>query len=242
MPRKSAMSYETQGDTFAKQLTAIMKERGETQTSIAAKITDMGLPIQRQTISLYMNGQSKPDTDRLAMLAKALNVSSDWLLGLSTVSSPDTNIRAVCNMTGIDQEIVKHLVEWHSKEYSDDEVDPILEFNTLFCNPAKLWNLLLCVYNHSINIDLLCYLRSKIADEQQHFYSEDKGWERPQYAKDLLEEVLELEKEIRYARFDAIDTFTSIFDGVQGTKNLEHEVSDLLDKFYGLELDDSEEI
>ncbi len=82
MPRKAVPAYETENDVFPKRLKEIMKERGENQTSLAKKITEQYVTIQRQTISLYMNGQSKPDTERLTAIAKVLNISADWLLGL----------------------------------------------------------------------------------------------------------------------------------------------------------------
>ena len=83
MPRKSVPACESEKSIFAKRLTKAMKECGENQTTLAEKITSQYVTIQRQTISLYMNGQSKPDTERLAAIARVLNVSADWLLGLS---------------------------------------------------------------------------------------------------------------------------------------------------------------
>lgn len=82
MPRKSAATYETENAIFATRLRAAIKDRGETQQSLADKISHY-VPIQRQTISLYMSGQSKPDTERLTAIARVLDISADWLLGLS---------------------------------------------------------------------------------------------------------------------------------------------------------------
>lgn len=98
MPRNTATAYETENSIFAKRLTAAMKERGETQTSLAEKITLRYITIQRQTISLYMNGQSKPDTERLTAIARVLDVSSDWLLGLSDDKEMSSKFPAVNQM------------------------------------------------------------------------------------------------------------------------------------------------
>lgn len=95
MPRKNAPSYETSNSIFAKRLTEAMKDQGENQTTLAEKITAQYVTIQRQTISLYMNGQSKPDTERLTALAKVLNVSADWLLGLSDYKRTENNEKSV---------------------------------------------------------------------------------------------------------------------------------------------------
>ena len=56
--------------------------------------------VQRQTISLYTIGQSKPDTDRLTAIAGALGVSADYLLGISDIESPDATTRNICEKTG----------------------------------------------------------------------------------------------------------------------------------------------
>lgn len=109
MPRKSEFAYKTENSVFATRLREIMKERGENQTSLADKITSQYVTIQRQTISLYMNGQSKPDTERLTAIAKVLNISVDWLLGLSEVKSTDYEVRQVCNYTGLSQVAVERL-------------------------------------------------------------------------------------------------------------------------------------
>lgn len=81
MPRKKRGPYETEKDTFAVRLRDAMKVRGETRDSLAAKVG-----VQRQTIGYYANGQSKPDTEKLAKIAEALQVSSDWLIGVQNIS------------------------------------------------------------------------------------------------------------------------------------------------------------
>lgn len=109
MPRKTEPAYETENGVFPKRLKEIMKKRGENQTSLAKKITEQYVTIQRQTISLYMNGQSKPDTERLTTIAKVLDVSADWLLGLSDVQSMDGEVKQVCKYTGLSQTAVERL-------------------------------------------------------------------------------------------------------------------------------------
>lgn len=109
MPRKTEPAYETENGVFPKRLKEIMKERGENQTSLAKKITEQYVTIQRQTISLYMNGQSKPDTERLTAIAKVLDVSADWLLGLSDVQSMDGEVKQVCNYTGLSEDAIKNI-------------------------------------------------------------------------------------------------------------------------------------
>lgn len=109
MPRKNDPAYKTENSVFATRLREIMKERGENQTTLADKITSQYLTIQRQTISLYMSGQSRPDTERMTAIAKVLNVSTDWLLGLSDVPSQDGEVKQVCKYIGLSQTAVERL-------------------------------------------------------------------------------------------------------------------------------------
>lgn len=109
MPRKDDPAYKTENSIFATRLKEIMKERGENQTTLAAKITSKYATIQRQTISLYMNGQSKPDTERLTAIAKILDVSSDWLLGMSESKEPESEVRQICNYTGLSASSIRQL-------------------------------------------------------------------------------------------------------------------------------------
>lgn len=58
--------------------------RGHTQAWLAAE-TD--IPVA--TVSRYLNGIHNPKVDYVARMAEALNVSMDYLLGLSMSSIPD---------------------------------------------------------------------------------------------------------------------------------------------------------
>lgn len=121
MPRKKDLPYSTEGDIFATRLRAVMADRGTNQTRLSDQIQrEQGQIMQRQTISQYMNGQSKPDTERLTLLCRALNVSADYLLGLSDVASPDTDIRSVCDFTGLSEgavEAIRYL--GNKRDYPD---------------------------------------------------------------------------------------------------------------------------
>ena len=109
MPRKSVPACESEKSIFAKRLTEAMKESDENQTTLAKKISSQYVTIQRQTISLYMNGQSKPDTERLAAIARVLDVSADWLLGLSDERAINGDLAQAARYTGLPANSVKKL-------------------------------------------------------------------------------------------------------------------------------------
>lgn len=87
MSKNRPLASETESNPFAVRLRVAMEFSGETQTSLAEKIG-----IKRQTIGVYCSGQSQPNADTIARIAKALGISADWLLGLTEmVEKRDTS-------------------------------------------------------------------------------------------------------------------------------------------------------
>lgn len=103
MPRNSPV-FETEQAVFATRLTEIMKETNTTQATLGDVVD-----VKRQTISLYMNGQSEPNAKQLTAIAKHLKVSSDWLLGLSEYRSVETGQLSIKDL-GLSEGAIKMLV------------------------------------------------------------------------------------------------------------------------------------
>lgn len=97
-------------NVFSTRLCEIMEERGENQTTLAAKITEQYGIIQRQSIAQYMKGKCNPDTIRLSAICKALNVSADYLLGLSDYKTTDLDLRTVCEYLSLSESSVKGIM------------------------------------------------------------------------------------------------------------------------------------
>ena len=101
---------ETEGKLFARRLREVMEKRGENASTLAAKIkNEQNFTLQRQSISQYMVGQSNPDTERLTAICKALDVSADYLLGLTDQKTQNITLRRVCEVTGFSEASVKAL-------------------------------------------------------------------------------------------------------------------------------------
>lgn len=69
------MDYKT---AFPKRLTEIRKERGKTQDEMAIE-----MDIARPSYTMYETGVSFPKFENLMKIATILNVSIDYLVGLS---------------------------------------------------------------------------------------------------------------------------------------------------------------
>ena len=89
---------------FPNRLSELMEEQKLKQQDLADE-----LGIKRQTVSLYMNGQSMPDALQVRNIAAFFGVSSDWLLGLTDVKAQDLDIREVCEYTGLSETAVDSL-------------------------------------------------------------------------------------------------------------------------------------
>lgn len=80
--------------------------RGEvTQEQFAKKIG-----VSRPTIGLYESGARIPDAEILRDICLKCNVSSDWLLGISEVISPNPNMQIACEYTGLTEKAVVRLI------------------------------------------------------------------------------------------------------------------------------------
>lgn len=87
--------------TLGQRLYECREKTGMKQADVAR-----ALNVQRQQISYYENDSRQPDLDRLKELARLYGVSTDYLLGMTDVSSSDLEIKEVCNYTGLSENAV----------------------------------------------------------------------------------------------------------------------------------------
>lgn len=89
-----------------------------------------GVGVSRQTVGQFMLGNTTPDMVTLCKMADYFNVSADYLLCRSDVSSPDINMNASCEYTGLSEEAMKILVSY--KEYYDiKDIDYLIQADIL---------------------------------------------------------------------------------------------------------------
>ena len=90
---------------FPKRLRSLIKESGTTMTAVAKEIN-----VTRQAVSQYQDGSTQPNAETIVRIANYFNVSTDYLLGLSDVSSKDLGVRAMCQKTGLCEDSVQMLI------------------------------------------------------------------------------------------------------------------------------------
>ena len=93
---------------FAKRLKALRVQSGLSQADIARKIY-----ISQQAYSKYEVGTSTPNPETLAALAKALNTTTDYLLGSDSPTHNTIRIDVLGSVpAGVPIEAIEDIVDW----------------------------------------------------------------------------------------------------------------------------------
>lgn len=88
-------------NTFPNRLKNLMRTRDVTQQLLADY-----LQVTRQTVSYYSSGSSSPDWETLVKISDFFSVSTDYLLGKVKNPTPNQDIQAICQYTGLSDQSV----------------------------------------------------------------------------------------------------------------------------------------
>lgn len=92
-------------ETFGARLKKLrLKSQYESQDSLAEAVG-----IARQTLGNYENNSRKPDSEIIIRLSQVLGVSTDYLLGLTDVETPNQTIQAIHKETGLSEAAIRRL-------------------------------------------------------------------------------------------------------------------------------------
>ena len=78
------------------------------------------LDVTDNTVSYWCNGTRTPNTDQIIQIARVLNISSDYLLGLSDAATTDVNIKNICDYTGLSTKAIEQIYD--TKINSDSSI------------------------------------------------------------------------------------------------------------------------
>lgn len=102
-------SYKGFDSPFASRLRNLIIEKKIKHADLAKLLS-----VTRQSVGQYCDGTSMPPLDKIVALADYFDVSTDYLLGRTDVKSTDSNIKMICEYTGLSEENIMNL---HSKSY-----------------------------------------------------------------------------------------------------------------------------
>lgn len=105
MPRKPNVGGDHYNDPFPSRLRELMESKGVRQEDLTSVL---GVK-SRQSVTGYIDGGTVPTGDKILALARYFHVSCDYLLGLTNVTAPDTELQAVCDYTGLSEQAVNNL-------------------------------------------------------------------------------------------------------------------------------------
>lgn len=77
----------------------------------AANVTQFAkmLGMNRQSVDRYLNSKRIPDAPSIIQICQRMNVSADWLLGLSDIRSSSADLQAAVQYTGLPESTVERL-------------------------------------------------------------------------------------------------------------------------------------
>lgn len=160
---------------FADRLKELRLSRGENQSDVAKL-----LGVSVQSYSAY-EGVREPKFDFVCKLAQHYNVSADYLLGLTDIKTVDTNIKAICDYTGLSENTISELRKRIAEDPDDSE--PIMQlFIDILVNSVE-WFL--------IEMNIMSLLDYK--NETNSIGSE--------YEKLLPQNIIELNREVNKNSF-----------------------------------------
>lgn len=203
---------------FQERLDLLREERNLNNTDFAKY-----LEMSRQTIGFYLNGDRVPDALNLIKIAQKCGVSADWLLGLTDTRSQDTDIRGICEKTGLSERAAGVLIALGSEKPWDH--DGILSYidtiNKLIGWPdfILLLRQLRRVEPYSAGVETIAEQALPIFDKIASFDREKNSSSIYNQAAAIFLAILKLRNDIRVMRFNVIDTFTNFVDELCDSPN-----------------------
>lgn len=92
---------------FADNLSDLISDSGKTLKELASEIG-----VSPAILSKYQNDFAEAGIDNAAKIANYFHVSLDWLIGRTTVRSPNVTIKKVCAYTGLSEKAVEFFHNW----------------------------------------------------------------------------------------------------------------------------------
>ena len=117
---------------FHEQLQKIMKEKGITQSELCKRT---GIP--KSAMSQYISGAFKPKQKRTYLIAKALNVSEAWLIGMENAEQErrePQQINQDIRLTDHEKEVI---IAYRNNPHMQNAVDTLLSLPATQGDSAK---------------------------------------------------------------------------------------------------------
>ena len=95
-----------ESNSFTGRLNKLLQDSNLTREEFAKRCQVSG-----SALTNYLNGSRTPDAAKLKPICEEFSVSADWLLGLSDVRMPSTDLKAVVEYTGLSEAAINIIVK-----------------------------------------------------------------------------------------------------------------------------------
>lgn len=119
--------YQEEKSVLAERMTELRKKHNFTQEDIAKY-----LDCNRATVANYENGKRQPDYNTLIKLAKRYNVTTDYLLGVTDVTTTNIALKFICDYTGLSEKSVDILHYFNGSDLICPTVNLLIESEANF--------------------------------------------------------------------------------------------------------------
>ena len=106
---------------FPYQLRELRKKAGVSQDKMA-----QSLGVSKSTLGLYETGDTLPDARTLRDIAAFFNVSTDYLVGVSSIPSTNNDTRDICEKTGLSEHTISRLMQDDKRNRWAEVIDQLL--------------------------------------------------------------------------------------------------------------------
>lgn len=131
-------------NVFCERLKQLRKAAGLNQSELGEKLN-----CQRTRIADMERDKSTPTPEDITILCKTFNVSADYLLGLSDVATTDTELKAVCEYTGLSDKAVTSMKELTTEEDKKYLINFLLS-DSSFCDMLYHFSMYLREYFYAV--------------------------------------------------------------------------------------------
>lgn len=105
------MERSTYSGIFAEKLRTLFDESKKTQKELISYIEERtGKAPTRQAVSMWLRGNS-PDIKTIPIIANFFGVTVDYLITDTDIKTTDTNIKAVCEYTGLSEKSIEKIIK-----------------------------------------------------------------------------------------------------------------------------------
>ena len=141
------------------------------------------LGVTDNTISYFVTGARVPNLEQITKIAKYLDTTTDYLLGITDVKTPNLDTRLISEKTGLSEKAISLLTEWNQ------ETGPVSMYGgKKSFKPSKIINRLISVpgfYMLLLDIARLTYLNHISHKDGASFLTDEK-----------IEEIEKLEQDV----------------------------------------------